>query len=309
MNTNHRVPFTKPSLSVAEQIALLKKRGLIFSDENLARHHLTFITYYRFCGYGIPFEEPNVIGEKRYKTGTKFEDIMECYDFDRKLRLLVIDAIERIEISIRTVITNELATKHGPHWYLNKRLFLKEFKHKTFIAKIKKGTLYKPNAVNKPQNKQERFFQHYYNKYSEPKFPPIWMVGEVISLGTWSLMYSNFIDRQNQKNISKHFGINHLILESWLHTLTYLRNLCSHHNMLLNRRFNFTPKISKDFEHQLKNNSKFAAFAAIIKIILDVISLKSDWCKKLKDLISSYPNVDINKLGFNPGWKQDLFWQ
>jgi abortive infection bacteriophage resistance protein len=120
---DNRVKFEKPPLSVADQLQLLTSRGLIINDSKTAEHYLKFISYYRFCGYGIEFENTPSDSEKRYQKGTTFEQILDCYVFDRKLRLLVIDAIERIEIAIRTIITNELATKYGAHWYLKTNLF------------------------------------------------------------------------------------------------------------------------------------------------------------------------------------------
>ena len=93
----------------------------LFKTKKAAQHYRTYISYYRFCGYAIEFEGAPVNGEKRYRQGATFEQVLDCYVFDRKLRLLVIDAIERIEIAFRTVMINELALKYDDaHWYLNK---------------------------------------------------------------------------------------------------------------------------------------------------------------------------------------------
>src|SRR3990167_10370226 len=184
----------------------------------LASHYLTFISYYRFCGYGIEFEDMPIKGEKRYQQGTTFEQVLDCYTFDRKLRLLIIDAIERIEIAIRTVITNELASKYGAHWYLNKSLFISRFRHDELIQAIKKETQYKVQDGSVQHKKRERFIQHYFDKYAYPTLPAIWMVAEVLSLGTWSVIFANLIDRRDQKIICQYFGINYVVMTSWLHT-------------------------------------------------------------------------------------------
>lgn len=86
--------FTKLPTSIEEQIHLLRSRDLIINNEAQANHYLTYISYYRFCGYGIEFKDISPGSGDNYRQGTTFEDILNCYVFDRKLRLLVIDAIE-----------------------------------------------------------------------------------------------------------------------------------------------------------------------------------------------------------------------
>ena len=61
----------------------------------------------------------------------------------------MIDAIERIEIAIRTVMTNELALKHGAHWYQKRALFKKDYKHDKLIETIKKETLHRVNCASR----------------------------------------------------------------------------------------------------------------------------------------------------------------
>lgn len=301
--------FEKPPLSIDAQLERLSSRGIIIQDETAARHYLSYISYYRFCGYAIEFEGELVNGEKQYHQNTSFEQILDCYVFDRKLRLLVIDAIERIEIAIRTVMINELALKYNnAHWYLNKNLFLPKFRHEDLIQSIKKETQYKARDGTVQGKKREQFIKHYYNKYQTPELPAVWMVAEILPLGSWSIIFSNLADRENQKIICKHFGINYIVMESWLHTLTYLRNLCAHHSKLWSRNFTLKPMIANNYRKQLENNSRFSAQAAILKIYLDVISPDNEWTKHLLDLIKQHPRIDTRKMGFNKDWKSDQFW-
>ena len=95
--------FEKLPLTYKEQIALLKKRGVIVEDEDKAECQLMNVSYYRLSAYMFPFKKNvggRIIDEFRY--GTKWRDIYRLYVFDRKLRLLVFDAIEKIEVAIRT---------------------------------------------------------------------------------------------------------------------------------------------------------------------------------------------------------------
>lgn len=306
---NHNNAFEKPPLTIDAQLERLSSRGVTIQDTVAARHYLSYISYYRFCGYAIEFEGELINGEKHYRDGTTFEQILDCYVFDRKLRLLVIDAIERIEIAIRTVMINELSLKcDDAHWYLDRSLFLPKFRHDDLIQSIKKETQYKAQDGSVQDKKRERFIRHYYDKYHTPELPAVWMVAEVLPLGSWSMIFANLVDRENQKVICKHFGINYIVMTSWLHTLTYLRNLCAHHSKLWSRNFTLKPLIANDYHQQLKKNSRFSAQAAILKILLDVISPGSEWAKHLRTLIADHPSIDINKMGFQEDWKSDRFW-
>lgn len=295
MNSQNTI-FEKPPLSIDDQIERLSSRGVIIQDKDTARHYLSYISYYRFCGYAIEFEGEPLNGEKQYRDGTTFEQIFDCYIFDRKLRLLVINAIERIEIAIRTVIINELGLKYkDAHWYLNQSLFLPKYNHADLIQSIKKQT-------------NERFIKHYYDKYSTPSLPAVWMVAEVLSLGSWSKIFANLKDREDQKIICAHFGISYKVMESWLHTLTYLRNLCAHHSKLWSRNFTVKPMVAMGYTLQLMVNNRFSSQAAIIKIFLDVISPGSGWAKHLRNLVDEHPTIDIGHMGFGKRWEYDPFW-
>jgi abortive infection bacteriophage resistance protein len=262
-------PFLKPPLTVIEQLELLRSRGIIIADERAAEQHLRFISYYQFCGYGIEFEGGLVNGDKSYLPQTTFEQILDFYVFDRKLRLLVIDAIERIEVAIRTVISTEMALRYGAHWHLESGLFLANFRHNELVKAIKKETGYLQQG--NLAKKRECFIQHHFNTYTHPELPAVWMVAEVLSLGAWSQIFSNLRSRADQKVICQHFSLDPTVMGSWLHSLTYLRNLCAHHSKLWNRVFTLKPKIANSYQEVLRNNTHFCAQAAILKIFLDVI--------------------------------------
>lgn len=294
--------YDKSPLTIPEQIDLLESRGIIFRNREIAHQHLQFISYYRLRSYALAFEEEN----KRYKKGTTFEQILDCYIFDRKLRLLVIDAIERIEVAIRTVMTNELAFRYGTHWYMKSDLFLAKLNHDNFIQNIR-NEIYHPSK-NK-QKKRELFIQRYFDNYSDPDLPPIWMVAEILSLGTWSMLFANLIDRENQKVICKPFGISYIVMTSWLHSLSYLRNLCAHHSRLWNRHFTLTPIAAKEYTKQLTPNTLFSAQAAILRILMQKIAPDNHWNIKLFELINSHPEINQVRMGFHEEWYSDSFWE
>ena len=93
--------FTKPATSITDQLALLRRRGMVIDDEASARHYLQHISYYRLRAYWLTYETPAAAGDHAFRPGTRFEDVLALYVFDRQLRLLVMDAIERVEVALR----------------------------------------------------------------------------------------------------------------------------------------------------------------------------------------------------------------
>ena len=92
--------YSKPALNFNDQLAELKGRGMIVGDEAQAIHWLKTISYYRLSAYFHPFKE----SDDTCGPGTDFERVQMLYSFDRKLRLLLLDAIERIEVALRAAI-------------------------------------------------------------------------------------------------------------------------------------------------------------------------------------------------------------
>ena len=100
--------YNKPPLTFDEQLNRLLVRGLIVENRELALSTFSTISYYRLSAYWYPFRQRNADGKAtdNYISNTKFEEPLALYEFDRQLRLLVLDAIERIEVALRTKITH-----------------------------------------------------------------------------------------------------------------------------------------------------------------------------------------------------------
>jgi len=312
-NDQQKQTYCKPALKLEEQLELLTARGLIIPDREKARHYLRYVGYYRLAGYFLTFQQQSsAVGPHTFKEGVTFKDVLDIYIFDRELRLLIMDAIERIEVAFRACISNTLSEKHGPHWYMDSSHFVPRFKHADLLDKIKRETYYTSHASdseNKKHPRREMFIHHYYQTYCHPELPPSWMVIEVMSLGTLSTIYASLISRDIQKEICSSFGINHLVMESWLHTLTYLRNLCAHHARLLNRQFSIKPIAMKQYKRQMERNHTFYAQAVMLYALMYIIADGSKWQHRMADLLAKHPKVNIQDMGFPIEWHQDPFWR
>ena len=164
---------------------LLKSRGMTIPDEKRAERLLANISYYRLSAYMLPYKksEDGMILDA-FKTGTTWDMIYNLYVFDRKLRLLVFDAIERLEVSIRTQIIYQLSHKYGSHWQDRPDIFNPPTE--ITLRDGRKVTVDVYNDIQKHikeqlhNNKAEVFIQHYRNKYDTPENPPSWMSVEIM---------------------------------------------------------------------------------------------------------------------------------
>jgi abortive infection bacteriophage resistance protein len=297
--------FNKPPLSLDEQINLLVQRGLIIENHDRARHYLGHLNYFRLRGFWVPFETTTVAdGEHQFKTGTCFEDILELYVFDRHLRLLLLDAIERVEVSLRTQWAYILACRYGSHAYLNKEIFKRSTVYNKCLEDLRKEI----------DRSQEIFIKHYKTQYTEPDLPPIWAACEVMSLGQLSLWYSNLNNRRDRKDISDIFNIGEKILKSFVHHLTHIRNLCAHHSRIWNRSFTITMKIPyepqsiADYFNE-NEDRKIYNTLAMLGYLLTIISPDSTWLMQIKSHLTKYAQVDPERMGFPKNWQDLPLWK
>jgi len=295
--------YTKKALSIEQQIALLKSRGLIIDDIQNARHYLSQISYYRLRAYTYPFQNNDNQNHKFIKKLT-FSDIIDLYIFDRKLRLFIFDAIEKIEIALRTKIIYEFSLSYGSHWYEDEKLYRNSHFFQKNLESIRKEI----------DRSNERFIEHYKKKYSEPEYPPSWMSIEVISIGSLSKLYSNLKSGKEKKRIAKSLGLpNHIFLESWMHSFASLRNFCAHHSRVWNRRFTIKPKLPNDTTYDfIKNKSlninKLYAQLCCIKYVIQIIDPSNKFSTDLKELLGTSSLIDIKEMGFPPDWEDEKIW-
>lgn len=218
--------YTKQALTFEQQINFLTEQGLIIDDVELAKYVLSIIGYYRLSGYLLHFKLPhNDHKPRKFNLGITFHHVWHLYQFDRELKLLVTDAIEKIEVAFRASIINEMGLSYGPFWYTEQQYFRHIKPYENQMRNIQKII----------KDKHEVFLEHYYNTYDAPEHPHIWMIMETLSFGGCSKLFSNLKHVGDKKKIAKIFNQAPTIIDSWLETLVYTRNLCAHHSRLWNR--------------------------------------------------------------------------
>ncbi len=295
--------YDKPPVTIPDQIQKLKERGLIISDEKEVFRYLSNISFYRFRAYTYPFQENKDINHP-FIGNVSFDQIVKLYNFDRQLRLLVFDAIERIEIAFRTQIIYHMSIRHGSHWHLNQELYKDSNKYISQLGSLQR-------EINRSN---ETFIKHYKKKYKSPIDPPCWMSLEVVSLGLLSRIFQNIKSSPEKKAVTRHFGLyGNDVLENWMHNLCNVRNICAHHSRLWNRRISshlLIPKKTQLSYLENKNFYPYKLYSSLSTIVyfLNIISPESKFKKRLIELVQTSPENQIKEMGFPKDWKSEKFW-
>lgn len=308
--------YSKPPLSISDQAQLLLDRGLICDNRQRLEHYLSNIGYYRLSAYLLPFEQPSTNGNSRnhrFIPGTTFEQVLNLYVFDRKLRLLAMEAIERIEVAARTRWASAMALQHGSHAHMDSSLFKDPWQHVSDIARVSKEL----------KDSNETFVVHYRSKYKDPYLPPIWAVVETMTLGGLSRWIASTNDNQVKREVAKMLGMPTIeILEQVLHVLTPVRNICAHHARLWNRRFILLLPNIKRLRGQFVTETIVTAtgetqesltreiynFLVVIQYLMLKMSPTTSWGARLSEHIELLTLEQQSAMGFPADWKTRQPW-
>ncbi len=309
MASSDKIEYHKQPLTLDQQVQKLKERGLGFDDESVAMAYLFNISYYRLRAYTYPFQDNSEGSDHCFlHKNLLFKDFIDLYCFDRRLRSLIFNAIEKIEVAVRAKIVQVYAeSTHDSHWYDDDSLY--RYPIDDLLDHI--------DADVKRSN--EDFIKHYKTKYHRPPMPPSWMALEVVSFATLSRLFQVLKSDKRKQYITRQFGLKKVdILENWLHAISNLRNCCAHHSRVWNRRFMVSvilpynaiyPFMDKFTIRTIRTNKLFALLSCIA-YILSIISPDSDFKGNLKELLlSDFRLLDLKDMGFPDNWQSLPVWR
>jgi abortive infection bacteriophage resistance protein len=294
--------YSKQPLSYSEQLDLLASRGLIIVDRVNAENFLKQVHYYRLSAYCLPFEA----ARHKFNPGATFVQIQQLYEFDRQLRSLIDEALEVIEVSFRSAFSYYLAQKYGLYAHEEPERFYSGFDHSGWVLKIHEEA----------ERSKETFIIHYRSKYEGFPRLPIWIAVEVMSFGSLSMLYHNLL-RNEQVGLAEMLGFHSKILSSWLHTSTYVRNICAHHSRLWNRELAIAMIVPKNIIWEGINAKRIGsvmfAIMSYLKGLPSASDIEGSWRDKMEGLILPAPAVSqfYKEIGLpedfkvHPLWKKD----
>ena len=281
----------KEPTTYEQQIAILKERNLIIADEKDALSFLKRVNYYRFSAYGLTLKQTD--NKDLFQDGVTFHHMKMLYNFDQKLRDLLMNHLELIEIEFRTKIAYQHAHQFGSLGYRSSENFNSEEPHNSFLEELDK-------QINR--SGKELFVMHHRNKYGG-EFP-FWVAIEVTSFGELSKLFRN-LKEDTKNDVVKDFNVPYYYVESWLHSLAYVRNVCAHYGRLYGKKLTIKPTLFKTKRNLISNSGLFAAIYVLSKLLHQ--ENRTNFITSLQALLEEYAEyIDMQELGFPEEWEKRL---
>lgn len=331
-------PYTKPYRSVADQLILLRDRGMEITDLATAAICLERVGYYRLSGYWYPFRKSHIsvdpltglvalhpatgkqqlVVDDDFRLGTSFHTVMDLYVFDKRLRLLLLDAIERVEVALRVDIAL-LIGKRDPWAHRDPNQVHGRFSKRLDPRTGNNEYLRWLNKLDRLFNRsQEEFVKHFKRKYAGNK-PPIWIAIELWDFGMLSVFLGG-MKFADQVQLASKYGLPRAeLLTSAVRNMNNIRNICAHHSRLWNRSPADQIAPTKageiaDLDHlatDISAQSRIYATAATLQFLLKTIHPGSSWGARLKEHCADFPvspEIVIAQGGFPVGWESLTLW-
>jgi abortive infection bacteriophage resistance protein len=328
------VEYTKPWLSLEQQVDRLAARGVDVGDRDHAAAVLKAVGYYRLTGYLYPFHESQqyVDDEGRartrvlggYRPGTRLDHAEAIIDFDRRLRMLVMDGVERIEVAVR-MQSGYVLGRTSPFAHEDPTCFTEAFvETKTDPETGEPGSSSHARWLERAGESQaksdEQFVTHFREKYDDRM--PIWALTELLELGQLSTLYRG-LRQQDSEEIALAFGVpTKKIMVSWLASLNYVRNVAAHHARLFNRNLQNAPARPKAgqvpvLDHLRDEQTAKGVFGtynalAVIAYLLPSIEVRTTWHRRVVALLQGFPTshaLSLASIGVPEGWESLDLWR
>lgn len=320
--------YNHPWMSFEDQVELLTERGLVVTDNTAALDYLDRLGYYRLSAYWYPFRDYvleategtrqiNVRYLDKFVKNAKFQDAVELYVFDKKLRLLALDALERIEVAVRVDIAYLLG-KRDPFAYENPTELHGNFSRQNNRSSKHERWLSKYQSIL--ERSSEEFVAHYKQTYGFPL--PIWVAIELWDFGllSWFFGGMKYLDKES---LAEKYGVGSgQAFGSWIRGFNYVRNICAHHSRLWNRNMVERPMMSNgrtpsDFDHFVDRGDLLArpfVFFCMMQLMMKQICPSSSWGTRVKELLGNFPDpccgrASVSDIGTIEGWESWELWK
>lgn len=299
------VDYSKPALSFEAQADRLLERGLV-AERDLLIRRLSATSYFRLSGYIYPFRQE---GSEALQPGLSLDTIWELYSFDQRLRTLLLDAIEAIEVYVRTQLAYHFAHDFGPFGYHDVQNLPNLSPHDCGNWHQKLDL-----QVRRSRRSHEEFVLHFFRKYGEAHTQlPIWMLIELMDFGATLTFYRGASD-DYKKRIARMVEIPDRVLSSWLLALNTVRNRCAHHSRLWNWTLGNSVLLPGARKYPVwhdprLDNRQMGIILTLCRHLLGHISPSNQWSRRVFELFEQFPNQPISEMGLPENWKEHPLWK
>ena len=279
-----------------QQIEKLREHGCIITDADFCKDVLAQVSYYRLSAYFLPFKK----SDGMFIPNTKFKKVFNICEFDRKLRTIIYSAIEDVEIFLRAQFSYYHGHKYGSDGYMDSSHYSSKHDHNKFIQNINEA-ISKNNTIS--------FVKHHISNYSGGF--PIWVIMELFTFSMLSYFFADLLSC-DQKALSRSiFNTVPKNIESWLHCISVLRNICAHYGRLYYRILPFVPSNINQPDGSPFNtyvlNRLFGSLMALRQLYPSVGKWNNETVSSIHALIDQYiEDIELGYLGFPINWEDLL---
>jgi abortive infection bacteriophage resistance protein len=322
----------KPFRAYSDLVKLLAIRGMKVADPQRAERKLAQVGYYRLSGFWFPAREfvrdqygqvatcsvtQKPLRQDAFMADTSFDSACSLYLFDKKLRQLMLDAIERVEIHVRSIVAHEVGY-HDPLAYQDPSFINPKQTANWQDRRGRQRNTWNEWLVRQTEqvnrSREDCIEWHRQNH----KAMPFWVVIEAWDFGTLS-KYFEILKGSHQNRISARLGIsNAKVLKDWLQEINTLRNRSAHHTRIWNQvASNPIPVLATDTYFQglaLDQNalSRLYGLISVIWSLLRQIGHGSQWLYQVAEVIDTKPDLpgcSFGSLGLSSenGFPRQLF--
>lgn len=305
------------ALELEEQVLLMKKY-VVFTKKIRMKKFLTYTGYFRASRYGkYLISNTNILGKKPEQ-----DLLFEIYDFDTKLREILMKYCKKAEIQFKSYLANSISIKtDNATFYINEDYYTasKSERDKSkkecnirFFNKFKKNIVDSENKLRRSILKYPELKEYRKGgKRSKYKIPS-WVAFSYFEFGSITLIYQ-YLKGDLRKEVLK-YGYSKTRygkevtkqMDTWLDAIRNLRNVCAHHNLLVGRTSSVVLFSNEDFDFTktLSSTDLFSRLYALKKVLNnnDGEFLKKDLCKIIKR-----SKIDIFELNILPENWEDIY--
>lgn len=314
--------MAKDFKTYTEQIQILKDRNLVIYDCAATRRILQRGNYYNIInGYKDLFLDTNMNGEL-FKSGTKFEEIVALFKFDKKLKKIFLDRLLKMENAIKSVIAYEFSKSYGADNYLLFNNFDSLIHTNTKKKNIDKRLEQIHSLIAEMQKTiahacdKKKYINHYLIQHG---YVPLWVLVNAVSFGVVSKFYG--LMKQKEKiEVSKAFNVQYQELDNYIKIMSFYRNICAHDEKMYDEKEEITAipdtkyhailNIPKNKGRYTQGKNDLFSLYITLKVLMsnsEFAELKSDIyaiVKSLKlELVTINMNDVLNKMGFPKNWR------
>lgn len=313
--------YDKPYLTIPEQIELLRRRGMTVEHDAKAAEYLQRTGYYRLSAYWHPMKQRDTNTDAvldDFVEGTTFKEATDLYTFDGRLRLIMLDAFERLEVSLRTEVALCLGCSH-PQAHRDLRYLGRNFAQQKYRGGTTKHREWLTRLDKKANESKDRFAEHFRTKYPSENMP-VWIAVELLDFGPLSHLISGMTN-QDLAHIGRGYGgIKPDLLKSWARSLAFTRNVCAHHSRLWNKPLvnqpalagNAVPADLRHIQHTLGAGKRLYSIASVARYMLRVANPRTSWKERFVNHIETFPETPrlrLSTAGFPPDWQMENLWK